>query len=266
MTTKPAETQITTENQFADFIENDQYKTDKEIIPWVQVLNKSEDLERAGFFITKENAEKSNFTPDENWEVFKKRFGENDPVEGFRTVTPNFSVIHTSPLFMRNREGDKYLIPFDKKAYNSLLQTCVTRYLLVFLSKNNKPLHFTPIQFTAKGSVCGSFGAELRKIREEINTLVGSQMGPRFFALWRNALQFDIVLKGEKQLSSWVTTVAGHEPIAGKTHFFGRNTETKELIETLFDQYKDFGKFTKKDVEPEEETIVAEQEFAEIPF
>lgn len=253
---------------FNDFIENDQYKTENEVIPWVQVLNKSEDLERAGLFITQENADKSNLTPDENWEPFKKRFGEGDPVEGFRTITPNFSVIHTSPLFMRNREGNKDLIPFDKKVYNSMLQTCVSRYLLVFLSKDNEPLNYTPIQFTAKGSVCGSFSAELRKIREEINKLVGSQMGPRFFALWRNALQLDVVLKGDKQLSSWVTSVAGHEFITGKTHFFGRNAETKQLIETLFDQYIDFGKLTKKDVEPEveEKTVVPEQEFAEIPF
>lgn len=271
MATKAAENQITkktVENQFSDFTENDQYKTDKEVIPWIQALNKSEDLERAGLFISQENVKESNFSPDENWEPFKKRFGKSDTVEGFRTITPNFSIIHSSPLFMRNREGEKVYVPYNKETYNSKLQTCVTRYLLLLLSKDNKPLHYTPIQFTAKGSVCGSFGTELRKIREEINKLVGREMGPRFFALWRNALQLDVALKGKDQESSWVTTVAGHEPMTGPTHFFGRNTETKELIETLFDQYIDFGKLTKANVEPEpeEEAVAPEQEFAEIPF
>jgi Family of unknown function (DUF5895) len=254
-------------DSFDDFTGNDEYKSDTQSLPWVQTLNKSEDIERAGLFVTQENVDKSNFSPDENWEPFKKKFGEGDPVTGFRTITPNFSVIHTSPLYMRNREGDLDLIPFDKKTYNSALQTPVTRYLFVFLSKDNKPLNYIPLQFTAKGSVCGSFGAELRKIKEEINKIVGSQMGPRFFALWRNALQLDTVIKGEKQLSSWVTTVCGHESILGKTHFFGRNTGTKDLIEMLFDEYKDFGTLTKKAPQPEE--IVADdsaEAFADIPF
>lgn len=51
---------------FESYLQDDQYKTDRESLPWVQVLNKAEDLERAGFFITQENADKANFTPDEN--------------------------------------------------------------------------------------------------------------------------------------------------------------------------------------------------------
>ena len=253
-------------SEFQDYTQDDRYKSDREVLPWAQILNKSEDLERAGLFITEENAEKANFTPDENWEVFKKRFGEGDPVTGFRTIRPNFSIVHTSPLFMKNREGDSDLTLFDKKTYNSMLQTCVTRYLLVFLDKNNKPLNFTPIQFTAKGSVCGSMGGELRKVKEEINKIVGSQMGNRFFSLWRIGLQLDTVIKGEKQLSSWVTTVAGHDPIVPKTHFFGKNAETKTLVETLFDQYIDFSKIVP--TPPQEEPVqqALGEDYDAIPF
>jgi hypothetical protein len=238
---------------FKEFTENSEYKTERETLPWIQSLNKSDAIERAGWFISEENAQKLGMTPDENWEAFKQRFGTDEPTPGFRTITPNFAVIHTSPLFMRLRLGeDLTLRPFVKSEYDSTRFTCVTRYLLLFLDKANKPLHYTPVQFTAKGSVCGSVAGELRKIHEEINKLAGSQMGARFFALWRVALSLDTVLKGTKTSSSWVTSVAGHEPIEGKSHFFGRNKETRLLVENLFDQYKDFSKLEKKDPEPVE--------------
>jgi hypothetical protein len=248
---------------FKEFTENSEYKTERETLPWIQSLNKSDAIERAGWFISEENAQKLGMTPDENWEAFKQRFGTDEPTPGFRTITPNFSVIHTSPLFMRLRQGeDLTLRPFVKAEYDSAKFTCVTRYLLLFLDKTNKPLHHTPVQFTAKGSVCGSMAGELRKIHEEINKLVGSQMGARFFALWRHALSLDTVLKGTKASSSWVTSIAAHEPIQGKSHFFGANKETRLLVETLFDQYKDFSKLEKKDPEP----VEADLTYDDIPF
>lgn len=248
---------------FKEFTENSEYKTERETLPWIQSLNKSDAIERAGWFISEENAQKLGMTPDENWEGYKQRFGTDEPTPGFRTITPNFVVIHTSPLFMRLRQGeDLTLRPFVKAEYDSTKFTCVTRYLLLFMDKANKPLHHTPVQFTAKGSVCGSMAGELRKVHEEINKLAGSQMGARFFALWRMALSLDTVLKGTKTSSSWVTSIAGHEVVQGKSHFFGQNKENRLLVETLFDQYKDFSKLEKTVAEPEE----AEQVYEDIPF
>jgi hypothetical protein len=252
--------------EFAEFTENADYKTERETLPWIQSLNKSDAIERAGWFISEENTQKAGLTLDSNWEAHKQRFGTSDPVSGFRTITPNFSVIHTSPLFMRLRQGeDLTLKPFVKSEYDASKYTCVTRYLLLFLDPDNKPLHYTPVQFTAKGSVCGSMAGELRKIHEEINKIVGSQMGARFFALWRHALSLDTVMKGTKQSSSWVTAIAGHEQPTGKAHFFGTDKELRTIVETLFDQYKDFSKLQKERV-PNTELEDEEIDYRAMPF
>ena len=232
-------------SDFEEFTSDEQYQSDIESFPWIQVLNKEDEIDRAGFFVTDENAERAGLTPDDRWIRFGKRFGASDRLEGWRTVSPAFCIIAQSPLYLKPRKKeDKRIILFEAEKYDKQIFTTLVRYLLIFLDNNNNPLHYTPLQFTAKGSVGGSFAAEIKKLRQQIDVVTKKPMNGKFYALWRFCLSLDTKIMGEGTESSWVTTVAGHEPFTAENHsqyFFGRDAEKRLLMETLVDQNKDYG-------------------------
>ena len=53
--------------------DSEEYKPEFEVIPWMQMLNK-EDPNKAGFFISADNAQAVNFTPNQSWTVCSTTF------------------------------------------------------------------------------------------------------------------------------------------------------------------------------------------------
>ncbi|WP_262562819.1 DUF5895 domain-containing protein [Acaryochloris sp. CCMEE 5410] len=59
---------------------------------------------------------------------------------------------------MFSRKDRAFLGAFDRDSYNPEEVILKTRYLVYLVSRQKQLLHQSPLQFTAKGSLCGSFG------------------------------------------------------------------------------------------------------------
>lgn len=124
-----------------------------------------------------------------------------------------------------------------------------TRYLVFLVDGQNQLLHDIPLQFTAKGSVCGSFGEHYKLFRREMNQAFGQQRGDRFFALAVFAVNLQPELKGSDK-KSWVCSVIEHGvPTAAnwRSYFVGYDAVTKEKVLADFDAYADFGKLAQEE-------------------
>ena len=155
-----------------------------ESFPYCQIISppnlKPNALEKTdfkfGIFIPKIQAEAAEFTPDENWVEHTEEFGTGDDaiVEGYITNSPRFVIIRRSKLEVQESQergwrtvgvayergnGTKFLDYYKNDRDNYRL---ATRYLLLFVDENNKPLNpAAPIKLTAKGGFGAVFGIEL---------------------------------------------------------------------------------------------------------
>lgn len=139
-------------------------------------------LKEIGFFIKAVEAEKAGFIPDDTWQPCEASLGEGTEV-GFITQCPKFFIIHKSQREIQYRptKDDRFTfvgLAWENGAETPLLATAkadknrykvVVRYLLLFLGKDDKPLHTKPIQYTAKGAFAASLYAETKDLYEKVS-------------------------------------------------------------------------------------------------
>lgn len=149
---------------------------------------------------------------------------------------------------MFSRSDSSFLGPFNRSQYHSDV-VLKTRYLVYLVNKQRQLLHDSPLQFTAKGSVCGSYGQHYNQFRREMNKAFGQQRGDRFFALAVFAVNLQPELKGTEQ-KSWVCSITKHgvpTPDNWKSFFVGYDAALKEKVLADFDAYADFGKLEQEE-------------------
>lgn len=229
-----------------DEFASEEYAPQHKSWPYLQLLN-NENPDQSGFFISVDNAEAVEFEPSDDWQPFEKRFRSNNgkPTTGFRSLTARMAILRRSPLFMFTRSTGKLLGPFDSEQYDSKIHILKTKYLVYLVGKNKKLLHNSPLQFTTKGSVCGSFGDHYKLFRKEMDEAYGVKRGDRFFALSVFAVRLSPQLKGEKE-QSWVCSIVEHgvpkaDSEQWKAFFLGYDLETKEKLLADFEANPHYG-------------------------
>lgn len=150
-----------------------------ELDKWV----KNGGMSQIGFFIKCSEAEKAGFSADDSWQPYEASLGDGTEV-GFICSSPKFVIIQKSQREIQYRptEEDRYSFvglawenggetEFMKAAAADpgKLYKIVTRHLLLFLGKDDKPLHTTPIQYTAKGAFAGSLYAETTELYKQLS-------------------------------------------------------------------------------------------------
>jgi hypothetical protein len=132
-----------------------------------------------GIFISAEQAEMANFVPDDTWQPTEVGFsGKEDTTVGFITQNPRLVVIHQSKAEVQYRTDTNSRYKFLDLYWNNgaitpagelakkdkELHKIVTRHLVLFLGKDDKPLHSEPIQYTSKGAFASSLSVELNNL------------------------------------------------------------------------------------------------------
>jgi hypothetical protein len=150
-----------------------------ELEKWV----KSGGMSQIGFFIKAAEAEKVGFIADDTWIPYEASLGDGTEI-GFICSNPKFVVIHKSQreIQYRTSQDDRYGFvglawengsetEFAKAAAadTNELYKIVTRHLLLFLGKDDQPLHTTPIQYTAKGAFAASLYAETSELYKQLS-------------------------------------------------------------------------------------------------
>ena len=249
-----------TANQFPsppiDEFSGDEFGQIATALPYIQVIN-HQDPSKAGFFISAANAEAVNFTAPEEWEPFKAQF-RSGPEVGFRSLMARMAIVRRSPLLMFSRETQEFLGPFQRNRYDGATVFLKTRHLVYLLSQQKQLLHDKPVQFTAKGAFCGSFGGHYNQFRTQMNQAYGQPRGDgrrpvedhRFFALCIFAVRLKPALKG-KQQQSWVCSVDAHgepTPENWQSYFLGYDAAIKAKLLLDFDAHADFAKVDRDQV------------------
>jgi hypothetical protein len=218
-------------------------------LPYMQMLNHP-DANKAGFFITLENAEAVKFQPSAAWQLHTTTFQSGETATGYRSLTASLLVLRQSELMMFDRDSGDFIDVFQKSQYDRNIMVLKTRYLVFLVDANQKLLHQQPLLFTTKGALCGDFGEVYQKFRREMSRAFGQARnthkprGDRFMALAVMALRVQPVLKG-KEKKSWVCAIADvNHPTADDwlTHFIGYDEATKLKVYAAFDDWADFGK------------------------
>ena len=148
-------TQVT--QSAVDEFAGDEFAPSYQALPYLQVLN-HQDAEQSGFFISSENATAVNFNATDEWQPHEAHFLSGGSTVGFRSLTARLVVLRRSPLLMFSREDRSFLGTFDRNRYDPSTVMLKTRHLTYLVSQQKQLLHDAPLQFTAKGSLCGSFG------------------------------------------------------------------------------------------------------------
>lgn len=232
-----------------DQFDSAEFEQGRESLPYLQMLN-HQDPEQSGFFITSENRSAVQFTPTDEWTLHSTAFQNGEVVEGYRSLIARFLILRKSRLLMFNRESGEFLREYRKDLYDRSTMVLKVRYLVYLVSQQKQLLHEKPLQFTTKGSFCGSFGEAVRDFQNEMSKAYGAATGvkklrgDRFMALSVLAVQVQPTLKGEKQ-KSWVCSVTNHGipvPENWRSYFIGYHLELKDRILAEFDAWEGFGK------------------------
>jgi hypothetical protein len=232
-----------------DEFDSEQFEQSRESLPYLQMLN-HQDPEQSGFFITSENLEAVHFTPTDEWSPHTTTFQNGEVVEGYRSLIARFLILRKSRLLMFDRESGEFLREYRKDLYDRSSMVLKVRYLVYLVNQQKQLLHEKPLQFTTKGSFCGSFGEAVRDFQDEMSKAYGAATGAkkprgdRFMALSVLAVHVQPTLKGEKQ-KSWVCSVTNHGipvPENWRSYFIGYHPELKDRILAEFDAWKNFGK------------------------
>lgn len=241
-TTKPA----------ADYSEfdSDEFEDTRQSLPYIQILNDKRP-EDSGFFITMDNADAVEFagTPEDGWEMYQATFRNGETADGFRSLTARLLVLKASNLLMYDRESGEFIGEFAKGKYDRKIMTIKRKYLVYICGKDKKPLHKSPLQFTAKGSISGSFGDAFNRFQAAMSKAFGVATGARkargakFMALSIFAIKLEPKLKGDKE-KSWVCDVADVALPTDKNwemYFVGKDETLKEQIFDDIEANADFG-------------------------
>jgi len=235
--------------QLPDEFDSEQFEQSRESLPYLQMLN-HQDPEQSGFFITSENRSAVHFTPTDEWSPHTATFQNGEEVEGYRSLIARFLILRKSKLSMFDRESGEFLREYRKDLYDRATMVLKVRYLVYLVNQQKQLLHEKPLQFTTKGSFCGSFGEAVKDFQAEMSKAYGAATGAkkprgeRFMALSVLAVQVQPTLKGEKQ-KSWVCSVINHGiplPENWRSYFIGYHPELKDCILAEFDAWESFGK------------------------
>lgn len=82
-----------------DEFDSPEFEGSDESLPYIQLLNQ-QDVSKAGFFITIENAEAVQFQPSAEWKKHKTTFQKGDTADGYRCLSARLLVLRRSPLLM----------------------------------------------------------------------------------------------------------------------------------------------------------------------
>ncbi len=137
-----------------------------------------------GIFIASDQAEIAQFTPTADFSqttlIFDQDSADPREVEGYLTQHTRFVVIQRSPIEVQDSEGRYLGLAFEKgrngqktelgeKAWaDSDNYRVRTLYLIVFLDKDNQPLHKIPFQLSMGKGTGGAFSQEAAIFAEEI--------------------------------------------------------------------------------------------------
>lgn len=216
---------------------------------------------------------------------YGKTINENEPliISGRIITKPRFLVINRSPLLLVNKGTGRgmYTQPWFK-GYNKDIYQCVRRYLLLFVTEDNVPLHGVPLQFTAKGYCQVEFDRCLMDFRtlmvDSYNVEKRTHVKDNFatWTAWHSMMIFTPTFKSElrgprgprgpskdKQSPACITTSS--TPISANnwtSHTIGRNEDTKnkELRAIVFRFYNENKVWWKKSFK--KESLSEEQEDA----
>jgi hypothetical protein len=271
-------------------------------IPYCQVISppnlKPADLTKwekesgkIGFFIKNSEAEKAGFMPDDTWEPHEASLGDGTEI-GFISSHPRFCIVHKSQREIQYRVTQNDRFNFLGLAWENGYETeyakqvregdpklykVVTRYLLLFLGADGKPLHNVPIQYTAKGAFAGSLYAETSELYKQVSkvyfqrlkqagkTATGGALSP--YALSFAKVDINIGWARNKATESpfcvpneitvptidnvgkdmeisrpkWKRNIVLHG-VALEDAVVNMESEAGELIKSWYEEYKDFPK------------------------
>jgi len=205
---------MTTAN-FLQAIDLSQFET-SQVRAFMQVANSSSpNPSKFGLFISNENAEKSNFTPDSAWKPFDFE-GKNITIPGFISQKPRLLIIARGPLNMYRKVFNGtpiYIGPYDKDTYSTQRTTIElkTQYLVMPVSTDNKFLATTPLQLTTAKTFGASFGEALLNYHKAIGKLFGRNFKDDFYANWVFVPTLGPALKGKAGAQSNVTSILSVE-------------------------------------------------------
>ncbi|MGR3277924.1 hypothetical protein HRE53_17155 [Acaryochloris sp. 'Moss Beach'] len=224
-----------------DEFAGDEYGPAYQPLPYLQILN-HEDPQQAGFFISADNAAAVGFQPTPEWQSHDAYFMSGGVAVGYRSLTARLAVLRRSPLLMFSRKDRAFLGSFDRDNYNPEEVILKTRYLVYLVSRQKQLLHQSPLQFTAKGSLCGSFGEHFNQFHSQMNWAYGKPRGDRFFALSILAVKLQPILKGQEK-KSWVCSIVEHGQPTNenwRNFFLGYDPSIKQKLIADFEAHENF--------------------------
>lgn len=240
---------MTTQEMVRDEFSSEEFEGGASNLPYLQMSN-NKDPEKSGMFISLENAEECGFKPGKSWQKFTLTFESGEGSDGYLTADPRLLVVRRGELLMYDRENDREIVgKFNKDVYDSAVHVLKTKFLVFVVDAKNKPIHDTPLQFTAKGAFSGNFGSSYGKYRAALSNAYGKAnqtskaRGDKFIALGVMAFSLKPELKGDKK-KSWACSIADLQlPTAEnwKDYFVGYDEPTKLLIYSAFDGSESFG-------------------------
>lgn len=271
---------MTTTTTLTDPFDTPDFAPERVSLPWLQVLH-NEDPEKAGLFITLDNAETADIQVPFSWRKFKARFksGEADratgkfipaTAEGYLFDEARMIVLRSGALSMftkRSANGtESYLGRYDYQVYQEQRSDLVlkTKHLIYLLSDNNQLLHESPMQFTTRGVFGATFAEHLKEFQSELQKAYGKKRGQKFLINGVLTIRTASEMRGNPPDTAWVTIVDSHVTPTKDNWlqdcFVGYNDS---LREKLLADYEAFANFDAKG-RPEEEKPAVDPETGEI--
>lgn len=271
---------MTTTTTLTDPFDTPDFAPERVSLPWLQVLH-NEDPEKAGLFITLDNAEAADIQMPSSWRKFKARFksGEVDratgkfspsTAEGYLFTDARLIVLRSGALSMfskRSANGsESYLGRYDYQVYQEQRNNLIlkTKHLIYLLSEDNQLLHESPLQFTTRGVFGATFAEHLKAFYSELQKAYGKQRGEKFLINGVFTFHTTSEMRGTPPDTAWVTVVDSHL-IPTKDNwrqdcFVGYDDSLREKLLTDYEAFADF------DVkgQPEEEKTTINPETGEI--
>lgn len=252
-----------------------------------------------GWFISSEQAELAQFKVPDSFEPIRLTFGETTQrreTDGFLIRQIRLAILHRSTIEVqqKSQNGWRYIgRAYDKgnlTNFGSIANSdkenyrLRTRYLLLFLDRDNQPLHQTPLRLGMGRGVGGSFGEEIKQFRCEIERVFFKLRGEPQKALSDRAHAFTVLEmelglhKGEGK-APFICPVVRSAPaidsvgiqklverrdrqvkLVGKaieTLLIPKSSATGQTILSLWEQYQDFPCSERDDNEPEQQFSTA---------
>lgn len=255
---------------FANF-DASKFASDKVDYAYLQVLHKG-NADKFGFFISEDQAELCEFTPDKSWKSFERQYDNGDTAKGYLCKTPKMVVLRsgTTGMYDTSDGGSKWVGFYDPTLYqmNKGSYSCKTPYLVFFVDSNYKLLNKKPVKYNASGMFGTKFSKEaVKPFRDSVSNAykkafnVSNRPTAEFLTLCvlELDLEFGALVSSEAaNKKSNGTVLKGFTKITADNlaeyhvNPDGSNKETEDLILKAFEATKDFSKSKPKDEVAEE--------------